>query len=62
MTKGTSSMGKRVGIKHIRCRRCGKTSYNLQKGYCAACGYGRSSKIRSFKWQNKNFRRRERIR
>jgi large subunit ribosomal protein L37e len=58
MTKGTPSMGKRVGrVKHIRCRRCGRTSYNLQKGYCAACGYGKSSKIRSYAWQSRNFRR-----
>jgi len=60
MVKGTPSFGKKVGIKHIRCRRCGRTSYHLSKGYCAACGFGKSSKIRRYSWQMRNFRR-ERI-
>jgi large subunit ribosomal protein L37e len=58
MVKGTPSFGKKIGVKHIRCRRCGRHSYNLSKGYCSACGYGRSSKIRSYSWLNRNFRRR----
>jgi large subunit ribosomal protein L37e len=57
MAKGTPSFGKRAGVKHVRCRRCGRPSFNLSKGYCSACGYGKSSKIRSYGWQNKNFRR-----
>jgi len=57
MAKGTPSFGRKIGIKHIRCRRCGRHSYNLSKGYCSACGYGRSAKIRSFAWQNRNFRK-----
>ncbi len=58
MTKGTPSFGKRMGsIKHIRCRRCGRTSYKLKTRVCAACGYGKTSKIRSYKWQTRNFRR-----
>jgi large subunit ribosomal protein L37e len=60
MVKGTPSFGKKVGIKHIRCRRCGRTSYNISKGYCAACGFGKTSKIRRYSWQMRNFRR-ERI-
>ncbi len=56
MVKGTPSMGRRVGIKHVRCRRCGRTSYHVEKKYCAACGFGRSSRIRRYSWQNKNYR------
>ncbi|MDD1774875.1 MAG: 50S ribosomal protein L37e [Methanobacterium sp.] len=51
--KGTPSFGKRNKKTHIRCRRCGKNSYNARKKYCAACGFGRSKRIRSYNWQNK---------
>jgi len=57
MTKGTPSMGKKRHITHIRCRRCGRHSYRLDKKYCAACGYGRSSKIRSYAWQTHDVNR-----
>ncbi len=58
MTKGTTSMGKRGRNKtHIRCRRCGRHSYNVRKGYCTACGFGRSRRIRRYSWQNKKFNR-----
>ncbi|MEM3587061.1 MAG: 50S ribosomal protein L37e [Candidatus Jordarchaeaceae archaeon] len=53
MTKGTPSMGKKNKKTHIRCRRCGKHSYNITKKYCAACGYGRSKKLRKYSWQTK---------
>lgn len=47
MTKGTHSKGKRAkGTTHIRCRRCGKHSYHRRKKVCAACGYGKSSKMK----------------
>jgi large subunit ribosomal protein L37e len=46
-------MGRKHYITHIRCRRCGKTSYRKDKKYCAACGYGRSAKLRSYAWQTK---------
>ncbi|RLE59354.1 MAG: 50S ribosomal protein L37e [Thermoprotei archaeon] len=58
MVKGTTSFGKRgKGKTHIRCRRCGRHSYNIRKHYCAACGFGRSSKMRKFKWANKKVNR-----
>ncbi|MCD6154627.1 MAG: 50S ribosomal protein L37e [Candidatus Verstraetearchaeota archaeon] len=58
MTKGTTSFGKRGRRKtHIRCRRCGRHSYNVRKKYCAACGFGRSSRIRRYSWANKKFNR-----
>lgn len=56
--KGTSSMGKRSkGKTHIRCRRCGRHTYNVAKGYCAACGFGRSKRIRSYSWASKKINR-----
>lgn len=54
MSKGTPSMGKRQKSTHIRCRRCGRHSYHKQKGQCAHCGYGVTSKIRKFRWSKRN--------
>ncbi|MCX6689784.1 MAG: 50S ribosomal protein L37e, partial [Methanoregula sp.] len=51
--KGTPSMGKRNKKTHIACRRCGKISYHAQKKVCSACGFGRSTKLVSNKWNNK---------
>lgn len=59
--KGTPSFGKRGKTLHIRCRRCGRKSYNVAKKRCSACGYGESTRIRRYSWQTKNLRR-ERIR
>ncbi|NLI73901.1 MAG: 50S ribosomal protein L37e [Euryarchaeota archaeon] len=51
MSKGTPSMGKHSSKKqHIPCRRCGKSSYNMTKSVCASCGYGKTSKLRSYSW------------
>lgn len=52
--KGTPSMGKRgrKGV-HIRCRRCGKHSYNNKKGYCTSCGFRRSKRLRKYNWRRK---------
>lgn len=58
MSKGTPSMGKHGRSKsHIVCRRCGRHSYNVAKGYCAACGFGRSRRMRRYSWQNKKYNR-----
>ncbi|MEM2341066.1 MAG: 50S ribosomal protein L37e [Candidatus Bathyarchaeia archaeon] len=58
MTKGTPSFGKRMGkTLHIRCRRCGRRSYNVKKKRCAACGFGESAKIRRYSWQTKTVQR-----
>ena len=57
MVKGTPSMGKRIGTKHVRCRRCGKRSYHLSKKKCAHCGFGVSSKIKKYSWKTKGWRR-----
>ncbi len=56
--KGTPSMGKRSkGKTHIRCRRCGRHAYNVAKGYCAACGFGRSKRIRRYSWSSRKVNR-----
>jgi large subunit ribosomal protein L37e len=56
MTKGTSSFGKRRNKTHTLCRRCGKSSYHIQKKTCAACGYP-AAKIRKYNWSVKAKRR-----
>lgn len=53
MSKGTPSFGKRNKRLHIRCRRCGRNSFHAKHGYCAACGFGRTKKLRRYAWQNK---------
>lgn len=54
MVKGTPSKGKKGrGKTHIICRRCGKRSFNVAKGYCASCGFGKSSKILKHKQKKK---------
>jgi large subunit ribosomal protein L37e len=57
MTKGTPSFGKKIGVKHTRCRRCGRVSYHKKKRKCAACGFGETAKMRAFNWLDRNFRR-----
>ncbi len=54
MTKGTPSQGQHnKGRSHIKCRRCGHISFNVAKGYCSHCGYGKSKRLRSYSWQVK---------
>ena len=53
MTKGTSQFGKHNKKTHIRCRRCGRHSYHVRDKICAACGFGKSSKIKKYSWKNK---------
>ncbi|MFH1977730.1 MAG: 50S ribosomal protein L37e [Candidatus Aenigmatarchaeota archaeon] len=57
MTKGTPSMGKRNKKTHIRCRRCGKHTYHVRHKECSSCGFGKSSKLKTFKWKNKTVNR-----
>ncbi|XP_054274774.1 60S ribosomal protein L37-like [Macrosteles quadrilineatus] len=52
MTKGTSSFGKRRNKTHTLCRRCGRSSYHIQKSKCAQCGYP-NSKLRHYNWSVK---------
>jgi len=46
-------MGKMNKFTHIACRRCGKISFHAQKKVCSACGFGRSTKLVSHKWNTK---------
>ncbi|NPA96777.1 MAG: 50S ribosomal protein L37e [Crenarchaeota archaeon] len=58
MGKGTPSFGKMSKkVTHIKCRRCGRVAFNVAKGYCAACGFGRSKRMRRYSWQNKKYNR-----
>jgi len=54
MSKGTPSFGKRNKRSHISCRRCGQRSYHVRDKECAACGYGKSAKLKKFSWQWKS--------
>ncbi|EFX70638.1 probable 60S ribosomal protein L37-A [Daphnia pulex] len=56
MTKGTSSFGKRHNKTHTLCRRCGRSSYHIQKSRCAQCGYP-AKRLRHFNWSVKAKRR-----
>mmetsp|Transcript_5472 Transcript_5472/g.15439 ORF Transcript_5472/g.15439 Transcript_5472/m.15439 type:complete len:94 (+) Transcript_5472:75-356(+) len=57
MTKGTSSFGKRHNKTHTACRRCGRTSFHIQKSVCGSCGFP-SAKMRKYNWSTKAKRRR----
>lgn len=51
-------MGKRSGkVVHIKCRRCGRVAFNVSKKYCAACGFGRSSRLRRYNWSSRKVSR-----
>lgn len=54
MGKGTPSKGKKnKAASHKTCRRCGNHSYHRRKKFCASCGFGHTSKLRKFSWQNR---------
>lgn len=61
MVKGTASQGRHQRISHIRCKRCGRHSYHIQKQKCSACGYPRA-KIRNEAWRWKTVTRQRRKR
>ncbi len=53
MTKGTPSRGKHnKRASHIVCRRCGSRSYNKSRKQCVSCGFGKTAKMRVYKWKN----------
>lgn len=55
MSKGTAAKGQKGKAKlHFRCRRCGLPSFHKKKKVCSDCGYGRSSRLRKYRWNKKN--------
>jgi len=51
---GTGSQGKRSSKTHaIKCRRCGKASYHINKKTCSSCGFGKSKRLRNYRWTTK---------
>jgi len=58
MTKGIGRTSIRNDKSHTTCRRCGKVSMHIQKGICASCGYGGTTKMRRFRQHYKALRRR----
>jgi len=57
VSKGTPSFGKHNKRSHVLCRRCGRRSFNIGKRRCSACGYGSSSKIKNYRWQQRDIHR-----
>ncbi len=54
MGKGTPSFGKHnKASTHKMCRRCGSHSYHKRLGYCASCGFGKTSRLRTYNWNVK---------
>jgi large subunit ribosomal protein L37e len=53
MTDGTPAQGKKNTKKHVKCRRCGESSYHVTKKVCSSCGFGESAKRRDYEWQAK---------
>ena len=53
MTDGKPSFGKRNKRSHVICRRCGKHAMHETDKICAACGFGKSKRIRKYNWQTK---------
>merc|ERR1711998_650005 len=60
--RGAAVMGTKNALKkqiqktHTMCRRCGRTSYHIQKKVCSACGYP-SARMRTYNWGKKQIRR-----
>jgi large subunit ribosomal protein L37e len=56
MTKGTQAFGKRHNKTHTLCRRCGRSSWHIQKKLCSSCGFP-AARRRNFNWSTKAKRR-----
>ncbi|CAI4221475.1 unnamed protein product [Auanema sp. JU1783] len=57
MTKGTQAFGKKHVKSHTLCKRCGRSSFHIQKKRCASCGFP-DAKKRTYNWGAKSIRRR----
>ena len=54
-----NALKKQIQKTHTRCRRCGRTSFHIQKKVCAGCGYP-SARLRTYNWCKKMIRRKNR--
>mmetsp|Transcript_13741 Transcript_13741/g.31101 ORF Transcript_13741/g.31101 Transcript_13741/m.31101 type:complete len:93 (+) Transcript_13741:57-335(+) len=54
-----NALKKQIQKTHTRCRRCGRTSFHIQKKVCSACGYP-SARNRRYNWCKKMIRRKNR--
>ena len=53
------ALKKQIQKTHTGCRRCGRTSFHIQKKVCAGCGYP-SARNRHYNWGKKMIRRKNR--
>jgi len=60
-SKGTTAFGRRNKMVHTLCPRCGRRSFHITKRRCAACGFGRLSRVRSYAWGRKDLNRTRRL-
>lgn len=54
-----NALKKQIQKTHTRCRRCGRTSFHIQKKVCSGCGYP-SARLRHYNWCKKMIRRKTR--
>ena len=59
MPQSKQALKKQIQKTHTTCRRCGRTSFHIQKKVCAACGYP-SARNRHYNWGKKMIRRKNR--
>ena len=59
MPHSKQALKKQIQKTHTTCRRCGRTSFHIQKKVCSACGYP-SARNRHYQWGKKMIRRKNR--
>ena len=59
MPRSKNALKKQIQKTHTGCRRCGRTSFHIQKKVCSACGYP-SARNRHYNWGKKMIRRKNR--
>ena len=58
MPHSKQALKKQIQKTHTACRRCGRTSFHIQKKVCSACGYP-AARNRHYNWGKKMIRREE---
>jgi large subunit ribosomal protein L37e len=59
MPHSKQALKKQIQKTHTGCRRCGRTSFHIQKKVCAGCGYP-AARNRHYNWGKKMIRRKNR--